>query len=110
MPVLLVIPALWVLRAHLHGIRMAAGETAVFVRAGVVHALVLAGVVAALGATALPGVGAACLAVVAGLLADVGVTWRARLIARRRGTTSVPEPAERSSSWPSRPPPTSSTR
>jgi hemerythrin superfamily protein len=74
MPVLLVVPGLWVLRAHLHGIRMAAGETAVFVRAGVVHALVLAGTVTALGTTALPGVGAACLAVVAGLLADIGVT------------------------------------
>jgi hemerythrin-like domain-containing protein len=73
MPVLLVVPALWVLRAHLHGILMAAGRTAVFVRAGVAHALVLAGTVLGLGA--LPGVGAACLAVVAGLLVDVGVTW-----------------------------------
>jgi hemerythrin superfamily protein len=38
--------------------------------------LVLAGTVAMLGAIALPGVGAACLAVVAGLLADVCITAR----------------------------------
>jgi hemerythrin superfamily protein len=85
-PVLLVIPALWVARAHLHGVLMAAGTTAVFVRAGIAHALVLAGTVAMLGATALPGVGAACFAVVAGLLADVGVTaWRARVGPARTG-------------------------
>jgi hemerythrin superfamily protein len=83
MPVLLVVPALWVLRAHLHGILMAAGETAVFVRAGVGHALVLAGTVLALGA--LPGVGAACLAVVAGLLADVAVTRSGQVGSSRAG-------------------------
>ncbi|QYN40549.1 hemerythrin domain-containing protein [Pseudonocardia sp. DSM 110487] len=64
---------------------MASGETAVFVRAGVVHALVLAGTVTALGTTALPGVGAACLAVVAGLLADVGITRSGQVGSRRAG-------------------------
>jgi hypothetical protein len=108
MPVLLVVPALWVLRAHLHGILMAAGRTAVFVRAGVGHALVLAGTVLLL--RALPGVGAACLAVVAGLLADVAVTWSPPVASRQTGYHPGSEPAGRSPSWPSRPPPTSSTR
>jgi hypothetical protein len=75
-PVLLVVPATWIVRAYLQGVLMAADATAALVRASAAHVLVLGAAVAVLARIGLPGVGAASIAVVAGLLADVGVTAR----------------------------------
>jgi hypothetical protein len=55
---------------------MAAAATAALVRASTAHVVVLAATVAVLASIGLPGVGAASIAVVAGLLADVAVTAR----------------------------------
>ncbi|PXY31059.1 hypothetical protein [Prauserella muralis] len=89
-PVLLAVPALWVLRAHLHGVLMAAGATGWLVPASAAHVAVLGGAVSCLGLSGLPGVAAAALALVAGLLADVAVTARgvSATAARRIGTVS----------------------
>jgi hypothetical protein len=75
-PVLLVVPAAWIVRAYLQGVLIAIGATAALVRASAAHVLVLGATVAVLAATALPGVGAASIAVVAGLLADLAITAR----------------------------------
>jgi hypothetical protein len=82
MPVLLVVPAAWIVRAYLHGVLMAASATAALVRASAAHVVVLGAAVAVLGSAGVPGVGAASIAIVAGLLADVAVTARSAAACR----------------------------
>ncbi|HEV2778432.1 MAG TPA: hypothetical protein VGX25_03435 [Actinophytocola sp.] len=75
-PLLLPVPVLWVLRAHLRGSVMARHRTRSLVAAAGVHLIALTGFVGALSRTALPGVTVACLAMSAGLLAELGMLAR----------------------------------
>lgn len=73
-PLLLPVPALWLLRGYLRGVAMATLRTRSLAWAGAVHLAVLVAAVAGLGATSLPGVGVGTLAVLAGLFTDIAVT------------------------------------
>lgn len=73
LPLLLPVPALWLLRGYLRGVAMAKLSTGGLAWAGVAHLAVLVAAVAGLSRTALPGVAVACAAILAGLLAECTV-------------------------------------
>ncbi|MFD5247748.1 hypothetical protein ACFWIW_24645 [Amycolatopsis sp. NPDC058340] len=72
-PLLLPIPMLWILRAHLRGNLMARHRVGRVAVAAAAHLACLTGAAAALSRTPLPGVSAACLTLLGGLLAELAV-------------------------------------
>jgi hypothetical protein len=73
-PLLLPVPAAWLLRGHFRGSIMAAGQTRWLIWASAVHLAALAALVALFSTTALPGVAAAGLAILGGLGADIAIS------------------------------------
>jgi hypothetical protein len=71
LPLLLPMPALWVLRGTVRGVVMAGSRRTPLVLASIAHLLALTTTVTTLGRTALPGVAVGALAVLAGLLAEL---------------------------------------
>jgi hypothetical protein len=84
-PLLLVVPALWLIRADLRGALIADEATGWLVRAGAAHTAILALATAALAMTNAPGVAVGCVAILAGLLADLAVTARGNTESREPG-------------------------
>jgi Na+-driven multidrug efflux pump len=71
---LLPLPALWVARAYLRGILMAADDTRWLSYAGLGHVVVLVGTLTVLAGTGLPGVACAGIAITAGVAVETLVT------------------------------------
>ncbi|WP_103349532.1 hypothetical protein [Amycolatopsis sp. CA-128772] len=69
-PLAIAVPVLWVLRTGSRGFIIAQGRSAGLLSGVAAHAVALAGVAAVLAGGPLPGVANACLALVAGLLAE----------------------------------------
>jgi hypothetical protein len=72
-PLLLPVPMLWILRAYLRGSLMARHHTRRLAVAAAAHLGGLIGVAAAMSRTPLPGVVAACLTLLGGLLIELAV-------------------------------------
>jgi hypothetical protein len=85
-PVLLLVPALSVVRAHLRGEIMAAAATRLLVQAAAVHVVALVAVSAALSLSSFPGVAVGGFAVLAGILSEVVAL---RLLSGHRATHEV---------------------
>jgi hypothetical protein len=87
-PLLMPIPMLWILRAHLRGRLMARHRTRALAAAAAAHLAGLIGTVAAVSRTPLPGVSAACLALLAGLLVELAALTIGGTTANRRQRTA----------------------
>jgi hypothetical protein len=85
---LLPLPALWVTRAYLRGVVMAAGGHRWLSYAGAGHAVVLVGLLAVLVRTDLPGVACAGISLVGGVAGETLLTWYATRAALRLSPTA----------------------
>ena len=89
---LLPLPALWIARAYLRGVVMAAGERRWLSIAALGHLITLIGVLAGLVATGLSGVESAGVALVTGVATETAITMYGtqRCAARRRAAPDLP--------------------
>jgi hypothetical protein len=82
---LLPLPALWITRAYLRGIVMAADASRWLSVASLGHTVALIGVLVVLVRTGLPGVGCAVIALVTGVVVETVITTYAAGVTTRPG-------------------------